>query len=85
MVSEGSNEKYGSKLNISAVIQRTLKTLIGLYAEKYQDDKSEETIKFKRAFEFRSPEMFANARYCAIQAALNCEQGTKARKLDSTK
>ena len=46
-------EKHGAKLNINSVIQRTIKTLIGLYAEKMQDVKVGETQSFKDAYDFR--------------------------------
>ena len=64
-------QKHGAKLNLNAVIQRTLKTLIGLYAEKMEDGKVEETKHFRDAYNFRAPEVYAAARYQSVINSLN--------------
>ena len=70
-------EKYGLKLNINAIIQRTIKSLKGFYTETQQDDKYEELGKFQMAYSFRSHEIFSGARFQCLSQTLN-----KSRKPD---
>ena len=50
--SETGKEIYGLKLNINAIIQRTIKSLKGLYTETLQDGKYDEIRKFQMAYGF---------------------------------
>ena len=63
--------KYCLKLNLNAIIMRTVKSLKGIYAENSQDDKYAELDRFVEAYRFRAPEIFAQARYQATTQTLD--------------
>ncbi|KAL3870920.1 hypothetical protein ACJMK2_038948 [Sinanodonta woodiana] len=69
--SEDGKEKYGLKLTLNAIVQRTIKSLKGYYTETIQDDKYDEIKKFQLAYSFRSHEMFSNARYQCISSSVD--------------
>ena len=52
----GESEKHGLKLQIHAVIQRSMESIIinGLYTESMKDAEYEELIKFQSPYEFRT-------------------------------
>ena len=64
-------EKYGLKLNLNAIILRTIKSLKGLYSEAMEDDKVRELDYFTDAYNFRAHEMYAAARYKAITQSMD--------------
>ena len=63
--------KYGLKLNLNAIVIRTMKSLKGLYAEKMEDAKCKELYMFADAYRFRSHEMFATARYQVVHQSMD--------------
>ena len=69
--SNHSGEKYGLKLNLNAIILRTIKSLKGLYAEAVEDDKVRELDHFTDVYNFRAHEMYASARYKAITQSMD--------------
>jgi len=64
-------DTYGLKLNLNAIVLRSIKSLKGLYAERMEDAKSVETDMFCDAYNFRSHEMFASARYSVVAQSMN--------------
>jgi len=65
------DEKHGLKLQINAVVQRAIKSLRGYYNDTMQDQKALELDRFKQAYNFRSPEIFAKARYQSVKNSLD--------------
>ena len=63
--------KYGLKLNLNAIIMRTIKSLKGMYAEAMQDVKCRELDMFTDDYKFRSHEVFATARYKAVAQSMD--------------
>ena len=71
-MSAGENsEKYGLKLNLNAIIQRTVKSLEGFYTESLENEKYEKVEKNVLAYNFRSAEMYSNVRYMCISTYLD--------------
>jgi len=60
---EGGQEKYGLKLYLNSVLQKSLKVLKGYYAELMRDKDLEELNRFQEAYNFITSELLANARY----------------------
>ena len=71
VASEEGAEKHGLKLQLNAIILRSIKSLKGHLNSTKQDDKSDELERFKTAYLFRSPEVFAGARYQCTQNSRN--------------
>ena len=63
-------QKYGLKLNVHAVIQRTIKVLKGIYVEEKKDDSAKEVELFQTAYAFRAHEIYADARHKTIANSL---------------
>ena len=63
--------KYSVKLDLDAIIRRSVKSLKGIYDENSQDAKYAELEKFMEAYIFRAPEMFGEARYMATKQSLD--------------
>ena len=70
-----TNEKYGLKINLNSVVQKTIKTLKGLYSESMEDNKLHELNLFETVYNFRLPEILAKARYQQVKMSMD-----KARK-----
>ena len=68
-MADGDN-KYGLKLNLHAVISRTIRSLKGKFAEEMEDEKMRELDMFTEAYKFRASEMYATARYQAVVKSL---------------
>jgi len=62
-IDELGYEKHGIKLNIHAILTRTMKTLKGIYSDQSQDDRRSELLKFQEAYSYRIPEVLADARF----------------------
>ena len=71
VASEMGQEKQGLKLQLNAIILRSIKSLKGHLNSTRQDDKSDELERFKTAYSFRSPEVFSCARYKFTQNSMN--------------
>lgn len=61
-IEELSRDKHGLQLNLHSTIQRTLKVLSNWYSELGQDDMCLETERFQRSYNFRSFELYGDAR-----------------------
>lgn len=63
---EEKSEKHGLKLNLNAVLMKSISTLGGFFCEHKRDADEEELNRFKRAYQYRQPERFSGARFqCA--------------------
>lgn len=77
--------KHGLLKNIKSVIRRSAKHLEAIYDEKNDDAKVADVQGFRRQFQFRDPEVFAEAEHIAIErtfekrrpAELPCEEMVK--------
>ena len=59
-------EKHGLKLNLNAVLMKSIATLGGYFCQQKKDADEEELNRFKRAYQYRAPERFSGARFqCA--------------------
>ena len=63
--------QIGLKLNLYAIIMRTLKSLKGMYAEVMEVEKWQELDKFANAYKFRSREMYTTAQYQAVVQSMD--------------
>ena len=61
--SDQNQEKHGLKMNLNAIIHRSIKSLMGYFAESRQDGKYKELTKFEVAYNFLSHELLSRARY----------------------
>ena len=70
---DGNNqkEKYGLKMHINAIFQRSIKALKGIYSMNMQDKQYEELIKFQTAYNFMSPQLFAQARQECLSKSMD--------------
>ena len=65
------NEKYGLKMHINAIFQRSMKALKGIYSMNMQDKQYKELIKFQTAYNFMSPQLFAQARQECLSKSID--------------
>ena len=56
-------EKYGLKVNLNSIFQRSMKILAGYYSEAKLDSKVKELERFKKAYNFNLPDIVGKARY----------------------
>lgn len=68
---EDQGEKYGLKINLNTVIQKTIKTLKGLYSESMEDSKLNELNRFETVYNFRLQEIMASSRYQQIKTSID--------------
>ncbi|XP_065926621.1 uncharacterized protein [Magallana gigas] len=56
-------EKYGLKMNLNSIFQRSIKILLGYYSETQLDSKVKELERFRKAYNFNLPDIVGKARY----------------------
>jgi hypothetical protein len=63
-------EKYGLKVNLNGIFQKSIKTLKRHYSGVCEDEKHKEMKKFAEAYSDRTPEHLAKARYATDKNSL---------------
>jgi len=74
------DEKSGLKLQLNNILLRAMKALSGYYNDNIEDEKATELARFREAYNFRAPEIFAMARYKTIKNSLETPENLPIKK-----